>query len=68
MFALLTGMINLADLFLDLQLGNIINSFIGVTESNLSDLWKLCSIQAICALIPLTFICLIPTREQVEVV
>ena len=66
MFALLTGLMNLSNLFLAKMLGNYINTYIGVTEDNLEDLWKLYAIQILCCMIPAFFICLLPSKMQVE--
>jgi len=41
MFAMLMGLLNLANFFLAKQLGNLINLLVGVTEDNLQDLYKL---------------------------
>ena len=41
MFAMLTGLMNFSNLFAAKMLGNYINTFFGVTEENLGDLWKL---------------------------
>lgn len=41
MFAMLTGLMNLSNGFSSKMLGNLINSFVGVHESNLQDLWIL---------------------------
>jgi len=65
MFALLTGLLNFSFGFLSPQLGNFYNRFIGVTQDNLTDLWKLCVLETCMELIPLFFISLIPTRAEV---
>ena len=44
MFALLTGVLNFCSLFAAKELGVLINRSIGVTSSNLSQLWKLYAI------------------------
>lgn len=41
MFAMLTGLMNLSNGFSSKMLGNFINSFVGVKESSLDDLWIL---------------------------
>ena len=46
----------------------MINKFFGVDTSNLKDLWKLMTIQAICCLIPLAFIWLLPLPEEVKAI
>lgn len=65
MFAMLTGLMNFSNLFVSKTLGNFINSFFGVTESNLQDLWQLYAIQIGCCLLPLFFIWMLPTKEEV---
>lgn len=62
MFALLTGLMNFSNLFAAKMLGNYINTFFGVDEDNLTDLWKLYVVQIACCLIPGLFICLLPNR------
>jgi hypothetical protein len=66
MFALLTGLSNLSNLFLSKQLGNLFNVFVGVTTDSLERLWMLYVTQAICSLVPLLFVYLIPRRSEVE--
>ena len=66
MFAMLTGLMNLSNGFSAKMLGNAINSFVGVHEKNLTDLWILYIIQACCSMLPLAFIWLIPNKQQVE--
>ena len=66
MFAMLTGLMNLSNGFTSKMLGNIINSFVGVHEKNLTDLWVLYIVQACCALLPIAFIWLIPNKQEVE--
>jgi len=66
MFAMLTGLMNLSNGFTSKLLGNFINSFVGVEEKNLKDLWILYVVQAVCALLPLAFIWLVPNKSQVE--
>jgi len=66
MFAMLTGLMNLSNGFTSKMLGNLLNRFVGVHETNLTDLWVLYVIQAGCALLPLAFIWLIPNKEEVE--
>ena len=63
MFAMLTGLMNLSNGFTAKMLGNAINSFVGVHEKNLTDLWILYIIQACCSLLPLAFIWLIPNKK-----
>lgn len=64
MFALLTGLTNLSNLFLCKELGILINSFVGVnsTPEGLSKLWILYVIQVGCCFIPMFFVWLLPNR------
>ena len=65
-FALLTGTINFANTVLAPALGGLINdSFVGVTTANLSDsnFLTLIWIETVMALVPLTFMNLIPLRS-----
>mmetsp|Transcript_13829 Transcript_13829/g.9785 ORF Transcript_13829/g.9785 Transcript_13829/m.9785 type:complete len:84 (+) Transcript_13829:219-470(+) len=63
MFALLTGLLNFSNFFAAKQLGSLINKlFFHVTDQNLEDLYKLIIVQTFAVLIPLTFVCLIPSR------
>ena len=41
MFAMLTGLMNFSNLFAAKMLGNYFNSYFGVTQDNLGELWKL---------------------------
>jgi len=66
MFALLTGLMNFSNLFFAKMLGNYINTFFGVTQENLEELWMLYVVQIICCLVPAFFICLLPTKMEVE--
>ena len=62
MFALLTGLTNLSNLFLSKELGIFINSFVGVNEKNLDRIWELYAIQAGCCFVPMFFVWLLPNR------
>jgi MFS family permease len=67
LFAFLMGINNLTAYFVSVNLGNLINLLIGDSLATLrQDTWKLFAIQAACSLIPLLFIWLIPTREQIS--
>jgi len=69
LFAFLTGMSNLVNLFISPNLGNLINLWIGCTDEVASlqaNVWKLYVIQALLSLVPLGFIWLIPKRAKVE--
>jgi Na+/melibiose symporter-like transporter len=65
MFALLTGLINLSNLFAAPELGVFINTFVGVTSDNLQELWVLYCVQIGCCMIPMMFIWLLPGRAAV---
>ena len=67
-FAFFTGVGNLTFFFMGRVLGNAFNKFYNVTKEDMSDLWKLHVIQAICSLIPLCFIWLLPKTEEVRAV
>ena len=67
LFAFLTGLSNLNNLFIAANLGNLINLFVGANTDNLAEtVWKLYAVQAVMSLLPLLFIWLIPKRAQVE--
>lgn len=68
MFALLTGLTNLSNLTLSKELGILINSWVGVTSTNLGRLWELYAIQAGCCFIPMFFVWLLPNRQEVKLV
>ena len=68
MFAILTGIINLCHFFVAKQLGNFFNLFVGVNDENLEDLWVLFLITAVCSIIPIFFIWLVPRRKEVFLV
>jgi Na+/melibiose symporter-like transporter len=65
MFALLTGLINLSNLFAAPELGVFINTFVGVTSENLQELWVLYCVQIGCCMIPMMFIWILPSRAAV---
>ena len=65
MFAFFTGLTVLNYFFLAKVLGNLINLYFNVTKENLEPLWKLHVIQAICSLIPMLFIWLLPKMSDV---
>ena len=66
MFAMLTGLMNFSNLFAAKMLGNYINTYFGVTQENLGDLWKLYIVQIFCCLLPALFLFLLPNKMQVE--
>ena len=65
MFAILTGITNFCNFFIANQFGNLINIWVGVTDDNLEKLWVLEAIMAAFAIVPIAFVCLIPTRKEV---
>jgi len=65
-FALLTGLNVFANFFVNKMFGNFINRFVGVTKDNLEDLYTLYIISLIFALVPLTFIPILPTKEDIK--
>jgi BT1 family len=67
MFSFLMGILNLNKQFVSTNLGNLINIWVGVDLETLEEsTWKLYAIQSFCALIPLIFIRLIPTRTMIR--
>lgn len=62
LFAFLTGLSNLNNLFISNNLGNLINLWIGVDSDTLDKTWELYSVQAVLSLVPLAFIWLVPKR------
>lgn len=65
MFAVLMGLLNLSTTVLAKLLGNFYNEFIGVTNENLEDIWKLYVIASVLSILPLAFIWLLPTKKEV---
>ena len=66
MYAIITGIINLSNMFLATQLGNFFNIFVGVKTDQLEDLWILFAIASACVIFPLSFIWLVPSRAEVS--
>lgn len=67
LFAFLTGLSNLNNLFISNNLGNLINLWVGDNLDTLEEkTWQLYAIQAVLSLVPLLFIWLVPKRSQVE--
>ena len=65
-FALLAGVSNFRGTIAS-WIGAWINeTFVGVTETDLSKYWILVTISHVCTFLPLAFIWLIPTRKQIE--
>jgi hypothetical protein len=62
LFAFLTGLSNLNNLFISNNLGNLINLWIGVDSDTLDKTWELYAVQAVLSLVPLAFIWLVPKR------
>lgn len=65
MFALLMGLSNFSD-FGAKMLGNGINYFVGVTNENLEDLWKLIVWDIVFSIVPMLLIWLVPKRDEVR--
>ena len=63
MFAVLMGLLNLSTTVLAKLLGNFYNTFIGVTNSNLDEIWKLYVIACVLSLLPLAFVWLLPKKQ-----
>ena len=75
LFAFLTGLSNLNNLFISNNVGILINMFVGVKYApddvppvnTLDKTWELYAVQAVCSLLPIAFIyCLVPKRAAVE--
>ena len=65
-FALLAGVSNFRATIRSLT-GSIINDrFVGVTEDDLSQYWVLCTISFVCSFLPLLFLWLVPTKQQIN--
>jgi hypothetical protein len=63
LFAFLTGLSNLNNLFISNNLGNLINLWVGDNLNTLEEkTWQLFAIQSGCALLPLLFIHIVPKR------
>jgi hypothetical protein len=62
MFAVLMGLLNLSHTVLAKLLGNFYNSFVGVSNDNLGDIWKLYCIACGLTILPLAFVWLLPTK------
>ena len=66
-FALLTGLNVVANFVVNKIWGNVINNvFVGVTNDNLEDMDKLFLISFIFAFVPLLFIPIVPSMQQVK--
>ena len=73
MFAMLTGLMNFSNNFLNAELAIAINHwFFGIyytkTDNNLQESWKLYFVQAGMCFLPMCFIWLIPKRDAVKLV
>ena len=66
MFAALTGIINLTNLYWSKMLGTFINKGYNVTNTDFSNFDKLYLISTICAALPLLFIWVVPTNEEIR--
>ena len=65
-FALLAGVSNFRATIRSWT-GSIINDrFVGVTEDDLSQYWVLCVISFVCSFLPLLFLWLVPTKQQIN--
>lgn len=72
MFAMLTGLLNFSNLFASKEIGIFFNNFIGIyyteTENNLDLIWQLYVIQACCCVLPLFFVSILPSKDEVKAV
>jgi len=65
-FAVLVGLLNLREL-ISAWMGSAINdNFVGVTKDDMSQYWVLLTISFVCSFLPLAFLWLLPTRQQVD--
>ena len=65
-FAVLAGIANLR-YTLQAWIGSLINEwFVGVTKDDLSKFWVLITINFVCSFLPLFFLWLVPTKQQVN--
>jgi len=65
-YALITGLINFANFFLNRMLGNFINTFVKVRRDSLDKLWQLYAIASVLSFLPLFFLWLVPSRKSIE--
>jgi len=68
MFALSAGLQNLFNLFLANWNTIAWNAWFKITDDNLEDLWKLMVVRMVMSMVPLFFLCLVPTRKQIHAV
>ena len=65
-YALMAGICNFR-LVLRKLIGTAVNDkFVGVSKDDLSNYWVLVAIQTVCSLLPLIFLWLVPTRDEVN--
>lgn len=65
-FSLLTGCLNFANLFASRLMGNFVNLFVGVTDEDLNNVWKLYLYGMPLVLLPIAFVWLIPPHYMVK--
>jgi len=68
MFALLMGLLNLSYYTISKLIGNGYNKFFNVNKDNMDDIWKLYVIETIGCALPLAFIWLLPSKQEVYAV
>ena len=68
MFALLMGLLNLSYYTISKQIGNGYNKIFNVDKDNMEDIWKLYVIETIGCALPLAFIWLLPSKQEVQAV
>lgn len=66
MFAIVTGLTNLAQLFVSKMLGNFINLFYNVRKEDLSNLDHLFLYTIVLSLLPLTVVWLLPSYNHIK--
>ena len=68
LFAFFTGLANLNYHFIGRLTGNAFNLIYDVKKDDMTDFWRLLLIQAVCSLLPILFIWILPTTPQVRVI
>lgn len=68
MFALSAGLQNLFNLFLANWNTIAWNAWFKIDDDNLDELWKLMIVRMVMSMVPLFFLCLVPTRKQIHTI
>jgi hypothetical protein len=65
-FAFLTGVFNFSLVVISPMIGAFINrTFVNVTTTDLSNFYVLCIVQIVTSVLPLTFVHLVPTKQEI---